>query len=85
MIKNHGGKTFIPAMPQCYLELWHRIVWPMALKKYGGDTNKGSILDKKVSTTNDKLKRIKQFGPTWSWMSLSREAQNQEWAIDANG
>jgi len=84
MIKNNGGKTFLPATPQCYLELWHRIVWPMALKKYGGDTIKGSILDKKVSTTNDKLERIKQFGPSWSWMSLSREAQNQEWAIDAD-
>ena len=84
MIKNHGGKTFIPAMPQCYLELWHRIVWPMALKEYGGDMNKGSILAKKVSTTNDKLERIKQFGPSWSWMSLSREAREQEWAIDAD-
>ncbi len=85
MIKSHGGKTFIPAMPQCYLELWHRIAWPMALKKYGGDTIKGSILDKKVLTTNSQLERIKQFGPAWSWMALSREAQNQEWAIDADG
>ena len=85
MIKNHGGKTFIPAMPQCYLELWHRIVWPMALKEYGGDMNKGSILNKKVSTTNPKLERIKRFGPTWSWMSLSKAAKAQEWAIDADG
>ena len=85
MIKSHGGKTFIPAMPQCYLELWHRIVLPMALKKYGGDTIKGSILDKKVATTNSQLERIKQFGPAWSWMSLSEAAKNQEWAIDADG
>ena len=85
MIKNHGGKTFIPAMPQCYLELWHRIVWPMALKKYGGDVNKGSILDKQKASTNSQLERIKQFGPTWSWMSLSEAAKNQEWAIEANG
>ena len=85
MIKNHGGKTFIPAMPQCYLELWHRIVWPMALKKYGGDTMKGSILDKKVLTTNSLLDRIKQFGPAWSWMSLSPQAKAEEWELEANG
>ncbi len=85
MTRNHGGKTFIPAMPQCYLELWHRIVWPMALKKYGGDVNKGSILDKKVSRTNSQLERIKQFGPTWSWMSLSPQAKAEEWELDADG
>jgi hypothetical protein len=85
MIKSHGGKTFIPAMPQCYLELWHRIVWPMALKKYGGDTIKGSILDKKVLTTNSQLERIKQFGPAWSWMSLSPQAKAEEWELEANG
>ena len=85
MIKSHGGKTFLPAMPQCYLELWHRIVWPMALKKYGGDTIKGSILDKKVLTTNSQLERIKQFGPAWSWMSLSPQAKAEEWELEANG
>ena len=85
MIKSHGGKTFIPAMPQCYLELWHRIVWPLALKKYGGDTIKGSILDKKVLTTNSQLERIKQFGPAWSWMSLSPQAKAEEWELEANG
>jgi hypothetical protein len=85
MIKSHGGKAFIPAMPQCYLELWHRIVWPMALKKYGGDTIKGSILDKKVLTTNSQLERIKQFGPAWSWMSLSPQAKAEEWELEANG
>ena len=84
MTRNNGGRTFIPAMSQCYLELWHRIVWPMALKKYGGDANRGSILDRKV-TTNSQLERIRQFGPTWSWMALSREAQNQEWEIEADG
>ncbi len=85
MTRNNGGKTFIPAMPQSYLELWHRIVWPMALKKYGGDTIKGSILDKKISTTNSQLERIKQFGPSWSWSALSRETQIQEWEIEADG
>ncbi len=86
MIKNHGGKTFLPAMPQCYLDLWHEDVWPHVLKVHGGDTNKGSILDRrKVSTTNDKLERIKRFGPTWSWMSLSDAAQEQEWELDADG
>ena len=85
MIKSHGGKTFIPAMPQCYLELWHRIAWPMALKKYGGDTIKGSILDKKVLTTNSQLERIKQFGPAWSWMSLSPQAKAEEWELESNG
>ncbi len=84
MTRNHGGKTFIPAMPQCYLELWHRIVWPMALKKYGGDTNRGSILDRNV-TTNSQLERIRQFGPSWSWMALSKAAKNQEWEIEADG
>jgi len=85
MIKNHGGKTFIPAMPQCYLELWHKEVWPHVLKVHGGDNLKGSILDRKVSTTNSRLERIKQFGPTWSWMSLSEAAKEQEWQIDADG
>ncbi len=85
MIKNNGVKTFIPSMPQCYLELWHRIVWPMALKKYGGDVNKGSILDKQKASTNSQLERIKQFGPAWSWMSLSSEAKAQEWQLDADG
>ncbi len=84
MTRNHGGKTFIPAMPQCYLELWHRIVWPMALKKYGGDANRGNILDGKV-TTNSQLERIRQFGPTWSWMALSKAAKEQEWQLDADG
>ncbi len=84
MTRNHGGKTFIPAMSQCYLELWHRIVWPMALKKYGGDANRGSILDRKV-TTNSQLERIRQFGPTWSWMALSKAAKEQEWQLDADG
>ena len=82
---NRGGELHLPAMPACYLELWHRIVWPKALKEYGGDNPKGSILDKKVLSTNTELERIKQFGPTWSWMSLSREAREQEWAIDADG
>ena len=84
MIKT-GGELHLPAMPACYLELWHRIVWPMALKEYGGDNLKGSILDKKVSTTNPQLERIKQFGPTWSWMALSPEAKAQEWELDAGG
>ena len=84
MTRNHGGKTFIPAMSQCYLELWHRIVWPMALKKYGGDANRGSFLDGKV-TTNSQLERIRQFGPTWSWMALSKAAKEQEWQLDADG
>ena len=85
MIKNHGGKTFIPAMPQCYLDLWHKEVWPHVLKVHGGGTNKGSILDRKVITTNSKLERIKRFGPTWSWMSLSKAAREQEWQLDADG
>lgn len=85
MTRNNGSRTFNPAMPQCYLELWHRIVWPMALKKYGGDTIKGSILDKKVLTTNSQLERIKQFGPAWSWMSLSPQAKAEEWELESNG
>ena len=78
-----GGELHLPAMPACYLELWHRIVWPMALKEHGGDTIKGSILDKKVSTTNPQLERIKQFGPTWSWMALSPEARREEWRLES--
>jgi hypothetical protein len=58
-------------------------VWPKALKEYGGDNIKGSILDKKVSTTNPQLERIKQFGPTWSWMALSPEARREEWRIES--
>ncbi len=85
MTRNNSGRTFIPAMSQCYLELWHQIVWPKVLKDHGGDTIKGSILDKKVLTTNSQLERFKQFGPAWSWMSLSEAAKNQEWAIDADG
>ena len=73
----------LPAMPQCYLELWHRIVWPKALKEHGGDILKGSILDKKVSTTNPQLERIKQFGPTWSWMALSPQAKAQELRLES--
>ena len=73
----------LPATPACYLELWQRIVWPKVLKKHGGDNLKGSILDKKVSTTNPQLERIKQFGPTWSWMALSPEAKEQEWRLES--
>lgn len=83
MTRNNGGRIFIPAMPQCYLELWHRIVWPKVLKYHGGDNLKGSILDKKVISTNTELERIKQFGPTWSWMALSRAARNQEWRLES--
>jgi len=56
----------------------------MALKKYGGDANRGSILVGKV-TTNSQLERIRQFGPTWSWMALSKAAKEQEWQLDADG
>ena len=84
MIKT-GGELHLPAMPQCYLELWHRMVWPKALKHHGGDDLKGSILDKKVLSTNTELERIKKFGPTWSWMALSPEAKEQEWELDAGG
>ena len=80
---NRGGELRLPAMPQCYLESWQRIVWPKVLKKHGGDNLKGSILDKKVSTTNPQLERIKQFGPTWSWMALSPEAKEQEWRLES--
>ena len=73
----------LPAMPACYLELWHRIVWPMALKEYGSDTIKGSILDKKVISTNTELERIKQFGPSWSWMALSPAARREEWRLES--
>jgi len=85
MTRNNGGRTFTPAMPQCYLELWHQIVWPKVLKEHDGDTIKGSILVKKVITTNNKLERIKQFGPTWSWMALSKAAKAQECQLDADG
>ena len=78
-----GGELHLPAMPQCYLELWHRIEWPKAVKEHGGDNLKGSILDKKVSTTNPQLERIKQFGPTWSWMALSPEAKAQELRLES--
>ena len=77
------GELHLPAMPQCYLELWHRIVWPKALKHHGGDDLKGSILDKKVLSTNTELERIKKFGPTWSWMALSPEAKAQEWRLES--
>ena len=80
---NRGGELRLPAMPQCYLESWQRIVWPKVLKKHSGDNLKGSILDKKVSTTNPQLERIKQFGPTWSWMALSPEAKEQEWRLES--
>jgi len=82
---NRGGELNLPAMSQCYLELWHQIVWSKVLKHHGDDTIKGCILDKKVITTNNKLERIKQFGPSWSWMSLSLEAKNQEWEIESDG
>ena len=82
MIKT-GGELHLPAMPACYLELWHRIVWPKALKHCGGDNLKGSILDKKVSTTNPQLERIKQFGPTWSWMALSPAARREELRLES--
>ena len=78
-----GGELHLPAMPQCYLESWQRIVWPKVLKKHGGDNLKGSVLDKKVSTTNPQLERIKKFGPTWSWMALSPEAKAQEWRLES--
>ena len=67
------------------LKLVKSSFFEVPLKEYGGDTNKGSILDKKVSTTNPQLERIKQFGPTWSWMALSPEAKAQEWELDAGG
>ena len=73
----------LPAMPACYLELWQRIVWPKVLKKHGGDNLKGSILDKKVSTTSTELERIKLYGPAWSWMALSPEAKEQEWRLES--
>ena len=82
MIKT-GGELHLPAMPACYLELWHRIVWPKVLKHYGGDNLKGSILDKKVISTNTELERIKKFGPTWSWMALSKAAKAQEWRLES--
>ena len=72
-------------MPQCYIALWHEIVWPKVLKQYGGDINKGSILDKKVTTTNSELEQWRKFGPAWSWMTLSKAAREQEWEIEANG
>ena len=80
---NRGGELHLPVMPLCYLELWHRIVWAKALKEYGGDTIKGSILDEKVSTINPRLERIKQFGLTWSWMALSPEAKAQELRLES--
>ena len=80
---NRGGELRLPAMPQCYLESWQRIVWPKVLKKHGGDNLKGSILDKKVLSTNTELERIKRFGPTWSWMALSPEAKAQEWRLES--
>ena len=67
----------LPAMPACYLESWHRIIWPKVLKKYGSDNLKGSILDKKVTTTNPELERIRLYGPAWSWIALP------QWAKDA--
>ena len=80
---NRGGELHLPAMPACYIELWHRIVWPKALNHHGGDNLKGSILDKKVISTNTELERIKKFGPTWSWMALSPEAKAQEWRLES--
>lgn len=76
-------KAFIPAMPACYLEYWHEVVWPHVLKQHGGDTNKGSILDKRKVSTNPELERIKKFGPTWNWMALSKAAKEQEWRLDS--
>jgi len=54
------------------------------LKQYGGNINKGSILDKKVTTTNSELERWRKLGPAWSWMALSKEARQQEWEIQKN-
>ena len=82
MIKT-GGELHLPAMPQCYLELWRRIVWPKALKHHGGDDLKGSTLDKKVLSTDTELERIKKFGPTWDWMRLTPEAKAQELRLES--
>jgi len=83
------SKTFIPAMPQCYIELWFEIKWPEILKKYGGNANKSSILSAKVASANSELERWRKFGPAWSWSELSKEAREQEWEIqqerEANG
>ena len=75
------SKTFIPAMPQCYIELWFEIKWPEILKKYGGNANKSSILSAKVASANTELERWRKFGPAWSWMALSEAARQQEWQI----
>ena len=80
---NRGGELHLPAMPACYIELWFRIRWPKLLKAYGGDNLKGSILDKKVLSTNTELERIKQFGPTWDWMALTPDAKAQEWRLES--
>ena len=73
MIKT-GGELHLPAMPACYLELWHRIVWPKVLKHYGGDNLKGSILDKKVISTNTELERIKSLAPRGAgWLSQKQQ------------
>ena len=82
-------KEFIPAMPQCYIELWFEIKWPEILKKYGGNANKSSILSAKVASANTELERWRKFGPAWSWSELSEAARQQEWEIqqerEANG
>ena len=80
---NRGGELRLPAMPQCYLESWQRIVWPKVLKKHGGDNLKGSILDKRVSTTSTELERIKLYGPAWSWMALSPAARREELRLES--
>jgi hypothetical protein len=77
---NRGGELRLPAMPQCYLESWQRIVWPKVLKKHGGDNLKGSVLDKKVTTTSTELERIKLYGPAWSWMALPPWARDAYWS-----
>ena len=76
-----GSRTYIPAMPQIFVSAWFERVWPKRLAEHRSAIA-GTILDPPDISESAELQRIKQFGPSWTWMSYTPAQKEYFWQLD---
>ena len=76
-----GTRTFIPTMPKVFVDAWFTQIWPKRLAEHSSAST-GSILDPPDICESSELQRIKQFGPSWTWMSYTPAQKEYFRALD---
>jgi len=77
-----GIKTFYGNVPTSFRRWWLENVYQARVAVLRGDTNGGCILDQPADADTAELRRLRRFGPAWSWWSVPEDQREQWLALD---